>query len=59
MDSKESKLECPEQKDQIRTHITFGMHKFEIIKREVETDPDEMKFGGNQTEPCVQLTMLF
>lgn len=33
MDSKESKLECPEEPDTVRTHIYFGMHKFEFITR--------------------------
>ena len=33
MDSKEYKIECPEEPNTVRTHITFGMHKFELIKR--------------------------
>lgn len=33
MDSKESKLECPEEPDTVRTHVYFGMHKFEFITR--------------------------
>ena len=33
MDSKDSKLECPEVKDTVRTHVFFGMHKFEIVSR--------------------------
>ena len=33
MDSKESKIECPEEPDTVRTHVYFGMHKFEFITR--------------------------
>ena len=38
MDSLESKEECPELEDTIRTHIYFGMHKFEQIKSEQTDD---------------------
>lgn len=38
MDSKESKLECPEVEGTTRTHVIFGMDKFEIIKRKKQED---------------------
>lgn len=36
MDSKEMRAECPETKDVSRTHVYFGMQKFEIIRRPIK-----------------------
>jgi hypothetical protein len=73
MDSKESKLECPEEKDTVRTHVYFGMHKFETITRLRKNQNIFTQISGcdeapgdsfivNETKPqfetCVKLTML-
>lgn len=36
LDSKEMKAECPETKEISRTHVYFGMQKFEIIRRPIK-----------------------
>ena len=73
MDSKESKLECPDEPDTVRTHVYFGMHKFEFITRLKKNQNIFTQVSGTegaiedsfaldeakpQFETCVKLTML-
>jgi hypothetical protein len=40
MDHPEILKECPSIKNYTRTHVHFGMHKFEYVQREIYSDKE-------------------
>lgn len=40
MDHPDALKECPTVKNYTRTHVHFGMHKFELIQKEITSDKE-------------------